>query len=62
MRNCERWEYPRPELSELIGKTFSSVTADDELVFKLEDGTGFILHHHDDCCESVDFCRLGESS
>lgn len=43
-----------PKISDLIGKTFKTVTQDgEEMKFVLEDGTGFVFHHHQGCCESV---------
>lgn len=42
------------KIEELVGKTFTSVTADvKSLKFALADGKGYIFHHHQDCCESV---------
>lgn len=42
------------EFSDLIGKIFSSVTADGnkKITFKNEEEE-YCLHHHRDCCESV---------
>lgn len=41
------------DLSELIGKTFTSVINNGEIVFSLEDGKQFRLGHIQDCCEDV---------
>ena len=43
------------ELSELLGKTLSSieVTGDDEVIFTTDDGAIYKLYHEQDCCESV---------
>lgn len=43
-------------VSELIGKTLSSVTvneAKDEILFMTTDGESYKLLHYDDCCECV---------
>lgn len=48
--------YPRgAELSELIGKTMSSVVNDDgyELQFVADTGEKYTLRHHQSCCEHV---------
>lgn len=41
-------------IKDLIGKTFTSVTNenDEELVFKNEDGS-YVFYHDQDCCEHV---------
>jgi hypothetical protein len=42
-----------PDISDLIGKSFESVTAtEDELIFKGPCGT-FTFYHDQDCCEHV---------
>lgn len=48
-------------IHELVGQTFKSVTFErggddknDEIRFTREDGTGWVLHHHQDCCETVE--------
>ncbi len=42
-----------PEISDLIGKSFESVTAtEDELIFKGKCGT-ITFYHSQDCCEHV---------
>lgn len=44
----------RCELSELLGKTFSTVSAtEDEVTFTTVDGDVYKLLHIQDCCESV---------
>ena len=42
-------------ISLLLGKTLSGVEriADDEIRFTLDDGSKYVLCHHQDCCESV---------
>lgn len=42
-------------ISDLVGKTFVSVVnANDEaIVFKFIDGSGYSMHHNQDCCECV---------
>lgn len=42
-------------VNELVGKVFASVlqVGDDEVVFQLEDGSGYRLYHEQDCCENV---------
>jgi hypothetical protein len=41
---------------DLVGKTLKSVDnmANERLVFTLDDGTQYMLHHYQDCCESVE--------
>lgn len=43
-------------VTELLGKTIIDITQNynDELIFKTEDGTTYKMHHHQDCCESVE--------
>ncbi len=44
------------EISELVGKTCSSVAAaigDDRITFTCTDGAEYALYHSQDCCESV---------
>lgn len=42
------------EISELIGKTLSSIDkSDEEMVFICTDGTSYKMYHSQDCCESV---------
>lgn len=42
-----------PVIGDMIGRTFTSVTAtDDELIFKGDEGT-FTFYHEQDCCENV---------
>lgn len=45
---------PMTNIKDLIGKTFTSVTNenDEELVFKNGDGR-YVFYHEQDCCESV---------
>lgn len=42
-------------LSELIGKVLITIekSGDEALFFWCQDGTKYIMHHHQDCCESV---------
>ena len=43
----------RPQISDMIGKTFTEVTAsNDTLTFKCDDGIYTFLHNQD-CCEDV---------
>lgn len=42
------------ELSDIIGKTMTSVVNnDDEIIFSANDGSIYKMHHLQDCCESV---------
>lgn len=43
------------EITELTGKVFTKVAnSDDEaIVFTLADGSGYSMHHEQDCCECV---------
>lgn len=46
--------YEHHTISELVGKTLTSVTQDgSEMVFTCQNGERFKLHHNQDCCESV---------
>jgi hypothetical protein len=52
----DRWKYPVAEFSELVGKTLWSVegkVGDDEITFRVDDGTTYVMNHSQDCCESV---------
>ena len=43
-------------ISDLVGKTFKSVAAyvgGEGMRFISDDGTGFLFHHQQDCCEHV---------
>ena len=48
----------RVEISELLGKTFVKVERinnyGDEIIFWLDDKSGYKMLHNQDCCESVD--------
>ena len=47
-------EYDSVEVSELVGKTLVDVnTGDEHIRFKTDDGIDFVMHHEQDCCESV---------
>lgn len=47
------WGNLDPEISDMVGKAFTSVIAtEDELVFKGPCGT-FTFYHDQDCCETV---------
>lgn len=44
------------EISELVGKTLKAVTVSDDkdqISFETSDGKKFLMHHDQDCCESV---------
>ena len=42
------------DVSILIGKTLTEVTrCGSEITFKTEDGKSYMMHHQQDCCESV---------
>ena len=46
------------DFSTLIGKTFTSVTktthaGDEAIMFNTDDGSKYVMHHRQDCCESV---------
>jgi hypothetical protein len=43
-------------ISELVGKTLTGVkvkAGDDEITFTADDGTSYLMHHDQDCCETV---------
>lgn len=41
-------------IEELLGQTLVSIEKyDDELIFKLSNGTTYKMHHMQDCCETV---------
>lgn len=43
-----------PEIGELVGKTITSIeNNNDVLRFACNDGTVYVLHHEQDCCERV---------
>lgn len=44
-----------PEFKDLLGKTLTRVEnrRDEELIFEVNDGSIYMLHHEPDCCESV---------
>ena len=44
------------DVSELLGKTLTNIAVSkdkDEIVFTTDDGTQYIMHHDQSCCESV---------
>ena len=41
------------DFRELVGKTLASITSDDIVNIKTEDGKTYIIDHLQDCCESV---------
>ena len=45
----------RSTISEMVGKVFTKViqVGDEEVLFTMEDGSFFKMHHQQDCCESV---------
>lgn len=47
--------YGQETIADMVGKTFVEVknVDDAELHFITEDGTKYIFHHSQDCCESV---------
>jgi len=52
-----RWDVVKFDMSELVGKTFKSVSAskgDEEMVLISTDGIRYTFYHQQDCCESVD--------
>jgi hypothetical protein len=43
-------------IEKLLGKTLLSIDVDqksDEIIFHCEDGEKYLMHHDQDCCESV---------
>jgi hypothetical protein len=50
------WEAPQAKFSELVGKTLTEVrgkAGDDKMEFLCDDGSIYVMHHSQDCCESV---------
>lgn len=47
------WYSNHVDVSEMLGKTFSRVIADDETVTFENDEVRYVLYHNQDCCESV---------
>lgn len=47
------WYDNHVDVSEMLGKTFSRVIADDETVTFENDEVRYVLYHNQDCCESV---------
>ena len=47
--------YPDVEFSSIVGKTFKTVVNEDNdrIKFTTEEGEEFLMHHSQDCCESV---------
>lgn len=49
-------------IEELKGKTIVEVTGcneeSEEIVFKCDDGTSFIMFHYQDCCENVQVDKI----
>ena len=45
----------RSTISEMVGKVFTKViqVGDEEVLFTMEDGSFFKMHHQQDCCEHV---------
>ena len=43
-------------VTDLLGKTIVDISliCNDELIFKTEDGLTYKMHHHQDCCETVE--------
>jgi hypothetical protein len=42
------------EIKDLVGKTLTEIVNNgDELIFIVDDGTQYKMHHNQDCCESV---------
>ncbi len=52
-------------INEFKGKTFVSVTVANDagsVDFRMSDGSGFIMGHHQDCCESMTVEVAGDIS
>ena len=47
------WYDNHVDVSDMLGKTFSRVVADDETVTFENDEVRYTLYHDQDCCESV---------
>lgn len=49
------WGNEKP-LSILLGKTLTAVTTDgkERITFSADDGSAFLMHHEQDCCENVE--------
>lgn len=42
-------------ISEFVGRTFSAINVEsDEIRFILPDGTHYLMHHRQNCCENVE--------
>lgn len=52
-----RWDYPRPDISELVGKTITEINGakvdSEEIHIVCSDGSEYLMWHDQDCCESV---------
>jgi hypothetical protein len=50
---CSSYQYC--DISELKGKVITSISTDDYtyIRFNCDDGTSYMMHHVQDCCESV---------
>lgn len=43
-----------PEVSDLVGKILTAVEkSDEEILFRLADGSAYKMYHSQDCCETV---------
>jgi hypothetical protein len=50
------WSLEQAPISELRGKTFTSVRGEvggEQIEFICEDGSIYVMHHQQDCCEAV---------
>lgn len=51
------WLYPMPDISELVGKTIVKIDGaekeSEEIHFVCSDGSEYLMHHEQDCCEWV---------
>lgn len=52
------WNDKEPKFSDLIGKEIDHIkgmeNGSEEVQFFMSDGTKYVLHHRQDCCESVE--------
>ena len=48
------WRDLHVDVNDMIGKTFSKVTSDSDIVTFSNDEVRYTLYHNQDCCETVE--------
>ena len=47
------WQDTHVDVNDMLGKTFSNVTSDENTVTFSNDEVRYVLYHDQDCCETV---------